>query len=177
MRVTLFTGHRIDASDRQQVRFPASQAIDAGKVIEARLSADHAVCSAANGGDILFLEACQKKCIPFDIVLPFAPADFVERSVASEAAGNWIQRFYAIWQATPKAHQHILPPSAPSNPYVACNKFMLELALQLGPPCQLIALWNVQRSKKPGGTEDMVLRAKNIGFEIDIINPLSLRKV
>src|SRR4029453_938573 len=86
-QVFLFSGHRIDAPDRAQPRFPADkEAIAAQRVAEAleRLGAgpeDLAYSQAAAGGDLLFLEECQRRGVRCQVLLPFPEPDFIAKSI------------------------------------------------------------------------------------------------
>jgi hypothetical protein len=171
-RVSLFTGHRIDAPDRAKSRFPNTRAPSAARAIAAAIP-DHArtgLCSAANGGDILFLEACATRAIPCHIVLPFAPEEFLRRSVATDAPGDWEARFRRLWSDTPADHHHILTVPEGANPYAACNNALLSLAADLGEP-KVIALWDGQTGDGPGGTADLVAKARAKGWPVAVITP------
>lgn len=173
--VTVFSGHRVDAPSRAVPRFPAHLAPAARAAIQQRLQSGMAVSSAANGGDILFLEACLAQNITPYIVLPFAADDFIQQSVATKAEGNWEDRFRHIWAATPQSHRHILRAAPKQNPYSACNAAMLKLACKLAPTRRLIALWDGQAGDGIGGTSEMVAMAQQAGFAIEIIDTGLLR--
>lgn len=63
----LFSGHMMDGPDRVEPRFPPAKEAAALEEIEAALAEldageqDIAFCQAAAGGDLLFLEACQRR--------------------------------------------------------------------------------------------------------------------
>ena len=65
--VFLFSGHMVDAPDRAEPRFPAEKEGIAARAIAAALDqlgagpGDLALAQAANGGDLLFLEACKAR--------------------------------------------------------------------------------------------------------------------
>jgi hypothetical protein len=55
------------------------------------------VCSAANGSDILFLEALQSfEGFDARIVLPFPEDKFIEESVINGADESWVPRFREV---------------------------------------------------------------------------------
>ncbi len=172
---TVFTGHRIDAPDRPEPRFPADLAPVAARAIAARLRPGRAVSSASNGADILFIEACCAAHVPCDIVLPFPAAEFVGRSVRSDAPGDWQARFRAIWRETPAERRHVLPASPEQNPYDACNDAILKIARDTGLPCRLVALWDGKGGDGAGGTAGMVRKARASGMEVEIIAPGKLQ--
>src|SRR5689334_19370013 len=90
-QVLLFSGHMVDAPGRETPRFPKELVPMAAVRIAATLEQigagpeDLAICQAAAGGDLLFLEACQQRGVRVQIRLPFAEPDFVERSIAPVA--------------------------------------------------------------------------------------------
>ena len=171
-RVALFTGHRIDAPERPKPRFPASHAAHAAQAIAAAIPDDAQIglSSAANGGDILFLEACAARAIPCHIILPFPPEEFLRRSVATDAPGDWEARFRRLWSNTPSDRRNILTVPEGANPYAACNDALLVLADALGAP-EVIALWDGQTGDGPGGTADLVAMARARGWPVTVITP------
>ena len=95
----------MDAPDRASPRFPPAKEAAAAQAIEAELDRqgagpdDLSFCQAAAGGDLLFLEACQKRGVRCRVLLPFDEAQFIDKSVASSAGGDkWRDRFYAVKQ-------------------------------------------------------------------------------
>lgn len=182
-RVLLFTGHRIDAAGREEPRFPPdaeplarrmiAEAVD-GEVRRAEQDGRRllGIAGGASGGDLLFHEICEELGIPTRLYLALPRADYVRASVADAAGdGDWVARFdrlhrkldtlvlndtgdlprwlqerddYGIWQRS--------------------NLWMLYDALAKGHgDMTLIALWNGATGDGPGGTEDMVERAKEEG--------------
>jgi len=176
MRSTvLFTSHRIDAPGRPTLRFPAARAPNAAQAIANALPQDAGIgiSSAANGGDILFLEACAARAIPCHIILPFPPEDFLRRSVATDAPGEWEARFQRLWSATPTDNRHILTVPEGANPYAACNDTLLAHAAKLGSP-HVIALWDGNTGGGPGGTSDLVAKARARDWPVTVIAPNTL---
>lgn len=171
-RVLLFTGHRIDTRYRHPPRFPSTREQAVASAIADTLSDDVqiGVCSAANGGDILFLEACVDRAIPCYIILPFSPEEFIRRSVATNTSGDWEARFQRAWTATPEKRRHILSVPEGVNPYAACNDAILTLAPTLGNPT-VVALWDGEVNDGSGGTADMVAKARERGWPVKLIDP------
>ena len=94
-RVIAFSGHMIDRPDRATARFPASLEPRVRTMLRdtiARFGPSLGYAQAANGADILFLEAMQDAGMQTQIVLPFPPQQFVETSV-SFAGDAWTARF------------------------------------------------------------------------------------
>lgn len=171
-KVMLSSGHRIDTLDRSIPRFPASRVANAAQAIAKALPKDAriGISSGANGGDILFLEACAARAIPCHIILPFPLEEFLHRSVATDAPGDWEARFHRLWSATSADHRHILTVSEGVNPYAACNDALLTLAAELGTP-QVIALWDSNTGDGPGGTSDLIAKARARGWPVTVITP------
>ncbi len=97
-RVIAFSGHMIDRPDRATARFPASLEPRVRTMLRdtiARFGPSLGYAQAANGADILFLEAMQDAGMQTQIVLPFPPQQFVETSV-SFAGDAWTARFEAV---------------------------------------------------------------------------------
>ena len=82
----------VDALNRPAPRFPADkEAIAAQKIADAldQLGAgpdDLALCQAAAGGDLLFLEACQQRGVRCQVLLPLPEPEFIERSILPSKA-------------------------------------------------------------------------------------------
>ena len=171
-RTVLFSGHRIDAPDRPVPRLPPERIAKAARAISAALPEETftGLSSASNGGDILFLEACAARDAPFHIVLPFPPEEFLRRSVATDAPGDWEARFRRLWDASPDEHRHILPQHEGANPYTACNDALLALAATHGEP-MVIALWDGQKGDGPGGTADLVAQAHARTWPVTVLRP------
>jgi hypothetical protein len=133
----------MDTPDRQPPRFPPAKEAAATQAIEAELdrlgagAGDLLFCQAAAGGDLLFLEACQKRGVRCRVLLPFDEAQFIEESVASSAGGDkWRDRFYAV-KAKLTEPMRIMPVElgpAPANadPFERCNLWLLCSALACG---------------------------------------------
>lgn len=93
--VVAFAGHMIDAPGRTVPRFPERLV----PAVEAALAAFFAglqdavvFASAANGADLLFVDAAWRHGAEIRLVLPFEPEAFVASSVLPGGAG-WLTRF------------------------------------------------------------------------------------
>jgi hypothetical protein len=171
-RVLLFTGHMIDAPGRKQPRFPRSKAPVARAAIQGAVR-DHCIAerrrmlgiaSCASGGDILFHEVCAELGISTRVFLALPEAQFVERSVAP-AGREWIERFFATVHRQPTyVLDTVLATTASSNDcnvWQQTNLWMLQEALRFGADkAVLIALWDGEGGDGPGGTGDLIERAK-----------------
>lgn len=175
----LFTGHMIDEKDRDEPRFPASKEKAVRAELRKQLIEEKAttknlltgIAGGACGGDILFHELCEEIGISTEIYLAFPVAEYKKRSVSF--AGNlWDKRFDKLINKLPVT---ILPVekrvNTPNNIWTVTNMWMLENALEVeGKNMTLIALWDYKGGDGNGGTEHMIITAKNKGAKIKIIN-------
>ncbi len=185
-QVILFSGHMIDAPDRETPRFPADkEAIAKNKIAEAldKLGADArdiAFSQAAAGGDLLFLEACQKRGVRSHVHLPFAEPEFIDRSIIPSKGGDvWRERYFAM-----KAQLEIpicvmpdelgpLPKAA--SPFERCNLWLLYSALACGvDKVRFVTLWNGGGGDGPGGTAHMYESVKRHTGHVDWIDTRTL---
>jgi tetratricopeptide (TPR) repeat protein len=166
----LFSGHRDDEPGRAEPRFPADKESIAAKKIEETLeqlgagAEDIAYCQAASGGDLLFLEACQKRGVRCQVLLPFPQPDFIKESIRTSVGGEqWTDRFYAVDTRLKqdKTPMRIMPEALGPlpkhvNAFERCNLWLLYSALSNGlDKVRFIALWNGGGSDGPGGTQHM----------------------
>jgi hypothetical protein len=170
----VFTGHMVDLPDRATPRFPPRLEAAAAAAIKAKIEAAIApdmlgLASGARGGDILFHEAARALGLSTMIVLPFAPEVFEETSVNGVATGDWLARFRRLWSATPEAGRLVMGLPNKGASFTACNTKLIALAAARG-PFHLIALWNGEKSGKPGGTDDMIRQAQSAGAEVGVID-------
>jgi hypothetical protein len=184
--VILFTGHRIDAPDRTEPRFPADKELIARERIKEKLlerldqikgSAPRGLAGGASGGDILFQELCAELGIPSDLYLALSPDAFCEASV-EDSGPRWEKRFYDLVAKLPTrvlAESAELPAWLRSRPdydlWKRNNLWMLHNAIALsGRNITLIALWNGQGGDGPGGTENMVQEVEKLKARTIIID-------
>ena len=164
-QVFLFSGHMIDAPDREEPRFPPDKEKFAADAIAAKLDElgagpkDLALCGGACGGDLLFAEACLKRGLGLELRIPFDEPTFIQNSVAF-APGNWTDRFYQV-KGDPKTRLFIMPKELgpvpkDANPYARDNLWQLYSALAWGPDkVRFICLWNRKGGDGAGGTQHM----------------------
>jgi len=175
---TLFTGHMIDAKDRQNPRFPAYKEGNVRKEIRKHLikvkqtTKDEitGIAGGACGGDILFHEVCAEINIPTEIYLALPVEEFKKASV-SFAGATWEARFDSLIKELPI---HILPGlqnnNHKENVWERVNTWMLDIVFKHGGEnVTLIALWDGKGGDGSGGTEHMVNITKDKGGRVDII--------
>jgi hypothetical protein len=167
-QVLLFSGHMVDKPDRPTPRFPLDKVPIAETEIAktlAQLGAgpeDLALTQGASGGDLIFAEACQKRGVRLQLMLPFLEPEFIERSIAP-ANGDWRSHFFEI---KAKLTQPILfMPNelgeANRDPFERCNLWLLYTAFAYGPEkLKFVCLWNGGGGDGSGGTQHMVNEVK-----------------
>jgi hypothetical protein len=188
--VILFTGHRVDAPNRREPRFPASCEAKAKDAIRAAVEKVKAIAKgpilgiagAASGGDILFHEVCRDVDIPTRICLALPPDQYLAASVKPSDA-DWEKRFYKIGAAergVPLLSQTSELPrwlSASKDYDIWQRNNLWELCHALAADSEhltLIALWDGKKGDGPGGTEHMVGIAQSRRANIDILDTQSL---
>jgi hypothetical protein len=176
--VLLFTGHRVDAPDRKTPRFPAAKEKHARAVIFEAVRNEKAkakgpvfgIAGGACGGDLLFHEICEALEIPSQMYLVLPKNEYIKASVA-DGGPDWVERFNRLYD---KMKPKILSGSERLPRWLRAKKdydiwqrsnlWMLHNALCISQDhLTLIALWNGATGDGPGGTEDMVDRAKDRG--------------
>lgn len=177
-RVILFTGHRIDAEGRETPRFPPDRENQARAMILEAVSMEKkkikgkllGISGGASGGDILFHEVCEELDIPTNMYLVLPKNNYIKASVA-DGGPNWVERFKRLIDLN---QPEILSDSGELPRWLRSksdysiwqrsNLWMLHNALYISNDnLTLIALWNGEVGDGPGGTEDMVRRAKDRG--------------
>ncbi|MBS4052827.1 MAG: hypothetical protein KGZ69_16730 [Methylomonas sp.] len=169
-RVLLFSGHMLDAPNRAPPRFPAEKTALAAQCIAGKLDelqagpGDLAITQGANGGDILFAEACLQRDVKLQLLQPFKEAEFIENSVTPGHA-DWLQRYQAIARQLPNpplaAPTELGPLPPDMNAYERCNLWLLASGLAYGPEkLVFICLWDGGGGDGPGGTAHMVAQVQ-----------------
>jgi tetratricopeptide (TPR) repeat protein len=170
-QVILFSGHMVDAPDRAEPRFPPGKVEAAARRIADALDAlnagpsDLALSQAAAGGDLLFLEACQKRGVRIQVLLPFPEPQFIQHSVLPSANGDaWRRRYFEVMaalrnQPAGPSPLRIMPDELGPlplgvDPFERCNLWLLYTTLSWGiDKTRFVCLWNGGGSDGPGGTE------------------------
>jgi len=172
----LFTGHMIDAKDREATRFPPEKEMSAREEIKKALVLERktdrkelkGLAGAAAGGDILFHEVCSEMNIPTEVFLAMPENEFKRTSVAF-AGKDWETRFDKLIRTLPV---QILTAEKDNRPGIwdRANTWMLNEALKAGREnMTLIALWDGNAGDDEGGTQHMVQLAKQQDVETKII--------
>jgi hypothetical protein len=188
-QVILFTGHRIDPPSRATPRFPASREKQARAMIFEAVSKEMekaqrpvvGVSGGACGGDILFQEICAELNIPRQMYLVLPKNDYLKASVA-DGGPEWVERFNRLCnqvKAKIFSDSERLPrwlrAKKDYSIWQRSNLWMLHNALYLSQDhLTLIALWNGASGDGPGGTEDMVARARDRGATFVLLDARKL---
>jgi len=185
-QVLLASGHMIDAPGRDPPRFPPAKEAAAAACIATALdaagagSADLALCQAASGSDLLFLEACQARGLRCQVLLPFAEPQFIDQSVLTAQDGErWRDRYYAM-KAKLAEPPRIMPMELGPlpkgiDPYERCNLWLLNTALSFGADkVRFFCLWNGGGGDGPGGTAHMYNEVKRRTGRVAWIDTRSL---
>lgn len=185
-QVLLFSGHRIDEPGRNPPRFSPSMQASAKQRLAAELirlhagPADLALCQAAAGGDLLFLECCHALGVRCSVLLPFAEAQFIEQSILASIDGadwlaHWLVLKASLIEPPREMPAELGPTPDGSDPYERCNQWLLDTALAHGPDkLRLLCLWNGLDGDGPGGVQHMVIQARRRGGEVRWIDTRTL---
>jgi hypothetical protein len=189
-KVIVFTGHRIDAADRESPRFPQANEPQARaalrQAVESQISQGTGpllgISGGANGGDILFLEVCEELGVATEMMLALPQEQYIDLSVVGEDSG-WLERFHTQMERHPDppilARALALPPwlqfKSGYDIWRRDNAWLLSAALSHSPKrLILIALWDGKAGDATGGTEHMVNMAKRWGAHIVHLDTVKL---
>ncbi len=183
-KVFLFSGHMIDAADREGERFPEAMKDLAASAIAKQLEAlevgpdSLGMCEGACGGDLLFAEAAIARGMRLELRLPFNEPEFVGKSVAF-AGQTWVDLYYRV-RSAPLTKVLLMPQELGStppsrDPYERANLWQLYSALAEGPErVRFIALWNGEQSGRPGGTDHMIEAVRKRSGRVYVIDANAL---
>ena len=122
---------------------------------------DLALCQAAAGGDLLFLEAALARGVRCRVLLPFDEAQFIAESILPASDGaHWRSRYFALKDKLEglrimPLELGPLPPGV--DAYERCNLWLLNSALAMGADkVRFTCLWDEGGGDGPGGTAHMV---------------------
>jgi len=194
-RVLIFTGHMIDAPDREKPRFPADREPLAREKIKEAVEAEmklgpgvaYGIAGGASGGDILFHEVCEELGIPTQLYLALPRGEYVKNSV-QKAGPAWVERFRQLYERQKAAGSvRILSEATEEREYLPVwlrlkpkydiwqrtNLWMLYNALAGGGDenVTLISLWDGEPTGDgPGGTSHLVREAEERGAKSVVLN-------
>jgi hypothetical protein len=182
----------VDAPGRARPRFPRTAEAEAaarraiGEAVMAERAAGpplRGVAGGASGGDILFHETCAELGIPTRLLLALPPEQYAAESVRP-GGPPWEERFAALLRRHP--HPRVLAASKEPPPWLAeraagydlwgrAGLWLLHDALaEAAGALTLIALWNGEAGDGPGGTADLVARARRHGARTVVLDTRAL---
>ena len=190
-RILVFSGHRIDAPDRPEPRFPPGSEPTAAEMIRAAVADEKArardrpiegLAGGASGGDVLFHELCAELGIPTSLLLALPRDQFAVASV-QEAGPDWMERYRTLCETL---DVKVLAQSAELPRWLAAregytvwernNRWLLHNALSRSDTdITLVVLWDGKGGDGPGGTADMVGLAESRGVRIVRLDATKLR--
>jgi hypothetical protein len=173
----------IDLPDRDEPRFPPALEPLAVEEIERSLRRLRdefgedlvGLSSGARGGDLLFLETCEKLGIETFVVLPFSRVEFAKTSVIGVASGNWLERYDRMLDRLGPKRFEIMAETPSPEAFDACNLRLLELSGQMGAAVVLLALLDSDALQPSGGSAHFAQRVSDIGGRVDVIDVKLLR--
>ncbi len=182
-RVAAFTGHMLDAPGRSPARFPASLEGTVTQALAERIDACNigfAHCSAACGGDLLFIEALLARGAEVHVVLPFERNDFVASSVAF-AGEAWVERFdRALARVASVGYgvreRHLGDDSLYAYAGALVHGAAVLHARELEAEPLLVALIDERSQRRPGGATDLLADWRALGLETQCIDLAGLRE-
>lgn len=183
-RVLLFTGHMVDAPDRDPAkarfpRTPQAEAIARGLIEEAlkkELQAGETVFGIAGGAcgsDILFHEVCASLGVPTRLYLALPARQFQVESV-QRGGSDWVDRYQKLCERLPplvlqetEALPDWLADKRDYDIWQRNNQWMMFHAVATNAPrLTLISLYNPDRDADgPGGTAHLIGLARRWGFK------------
>lgn len=175
--VVVFSGHMIDSPDRVSPRFPPELEDAVRQAIRERLkklNPGFGYASAANGSDILFLEAMLEIGAKVHVVLPYNKEQFSSDSVEVIPGGDWKARYEDILEKATEvltASELRMEGGGVSNEYA--NLMLYGLAAtrsrQLGTELIPMAVWD-GREGPLGGTAGNITRWRRDGLQVEVID-------
>jgi len=195
-RVLIFTGHMIDATDRDRPRFPAGMERVAREKIREAVEAEmrlgpgvaYGIAGGASGGDILFHEVCAELGIDTHLYLALPRGEYVKNSV-QKAGHDWVERFRQLYERQKaEGRVRVLSEATDEREYLPVwlrqkpgydiwqrsNLWMLYNALAAGGDdnsVTLISLWDREPTGDgPGGTSHLVREVEGRGAKSVVID-------
>lgn len=190
IKVIVCSGHMIDRPNRANPRFPLEKETLVREQIINHLNRwqvnveSLAICSGAQGTDILFAECCLSLGVPIHLLIPLPQAEFLVRSVHLDNT-HWEDRYLALLQQR-NVSVFFLEDFLAKNPekfsivdniFAQNNLWIIHTAQTMLQSAELFAIlvWDEQsQGDGPGGTADFADRIRQAQGTIAIINPTKL---
>jgi hypothetical protein len=189
-KIIVCSGHMIDQPNRTNPRFPPEKEKNVRDEIIDQLNrweigaGDLAICSGAQGSDILFAECCLELNLHVHLLIPLPQPEFLARSVHLDNA-NWEDRYFALLQQL-NVSVFFLEDFLANNPekfsivdniFAQNNLWIIHTAQTMLRLAELFAIlvWDEQsQGDGPGGTADFADRIHQAQGTVAIINPTKL---
>jgi hypothetical protein len=189
-KVIVCSGHMIDQPNRTNPRFPPEKEELVREQIINHLNLwqvdaeSLAICSGAQGADILFVECCLSLSAQVHLLIPLPHAEFLARSVHLDNT-NWEDRYFALLQQL-NVSVFFLEDFLAKNPekfsivdniFAQNNLWIIHTAQTMLQSAELFAIlvWDEQsQGDGPGGTADFADRIHQAQGTVAIINPTKL---
>ncbi len=170
-------GRRIDAADAETSRFPLSQVERVRQRVRelfTKYRPAALVCSPACGADLIALQVAAELGIRRRIVLPFAPRQFLQTSVA-DRPGDWADVYQEMIQSAQAERDLVIVGGDPVDDqiYLRTNEAILDEAVELSKASDgkvaVVLVWD----GRPRGAGDVTAafgtKAEERGFPVEII--------
>lgn len=172
-------GNRIDADDRPEPRFPASQ-IALVTTVLARALGDlqpsSVVSAAANGADLIILAEAQRRGIATHVVLPLPAEEFLAASVAGSDPA-WVELYRQVLDTadtSPDSTVTTLDMDEDPQWYLVANGLILERARDVAGHDEAIVAITVRPTEgetPPSATDDFARLATEAGLTVLTLDP------
>lgn len=177
--VVVFSGHMIDTPERTAPRFPSECGGAVRAAIDAVLTAwgigpgDLCLSSGAQGGDLLFAEACLERGAHLQLLLPLPVDEFVLRSVR-RGRGEWERRFRrVVTQAEVRRPEDGTSNGPAPSPFASGDDWLLAAArIAAAPdPPRVLVVWDGRPAEGETGTAGFVAKAQRLGWPLTVVDP------
>jgi hypothetical protein len=183
--VVIFTGHLIDAADRNQPRFPATDLermrtliVDYLNQKQSIQSIDLAVSSLGAGADLLFAREIIRRKIPLIIYIPFNKEQFISssvdylKSVSDQISFDWKTEFeYILNHATNVVFMDL--PEKTGSSFAQCNAEILRFARSVAVhSLTAMALVRPGEVLREGGAAHFIEILKSENIPVQILWPI-----
>lgn len=188
LRLSCFTGHRVDGDDRPVPRFPSANQSAVYEALLKKLAECHiemGFSSLSNGGDMLFAEALLQRQSALQAILPFEPFQFLAESVRSYGAddADWQRRYTKLLEDRSGniflwyAGRGVVDPDEAAIYYEHANRVLYGLAVlrakELGAQLQPMALLNPREKGSLFGAQHTVDVWRSKGHAVHCLDPMT----
>lgn len=174
-RYAVFSGHMIDLPGRTEPRLPDTLEMreQLHLALRERLKLEKiqfAVCSAACGSDLIFIDEVLRRAGEVHVVIPWPQEQFIQSSVAP--GGEYWQTEFARLLEQVSSITYLTQQSLPDADGIAfefCNHcingFAMQRARVLGAEIVPLAVWDGRAGDGVGGAQSFVEFWRNLGHD------------